>query len=89
MKPFTHAVLVVTRRDPVLSLVYMMHLPVPVFWQWLAGTLRHIPTGQHLTSMGKQGTQTGPFAFGFCPGRPVSGLQKKEAHFKKKRNQVI
>lgn len=67
MKPFTHALLVLTHRDPILSLVYVMDLLVPVFWQWLAGTLQHFPTEQQLTSVGKQGTQTAPFAFGFCP----------------------
>lgn len=48
MKPFT-CVMLVACGDVVLSPVYMMHLPVPVFWQWLAG----IPTGEYLTSMGK------------------------------------
>lgn len=48
MKPFT-CVMLVTRGDLVMSPVYVIDLPVPVFWQWLAG----VPTGQHLTSMGK------------------------------------
>lgn len=49
MKPFT-CVTLVSCGDLLLCPVYMVDLPVPVFWQWLAG----IPTGQHLTSMGEK-----------------------------------
>lgn len=88
MKPFTHAVLVVTLRDTVLPLVYMTRFLMSMFWQWFTGTLQHIPTGQRLTSMEKQGAQAGPFAFGSCPGRPVSGLLKKGITFYLKRNDL-
>lgn len=57
-----------------------------MFWQWLAGIPWHIPTGQHLTGMVRLGTQAGLFAFGFCPCKPVPGLQKKEAHLKKEKS---
>lgn len=56
---FTHAVSAVTCRDPIWCPVYMMRLPTPVFWQWLAGIPWHIPAGQRVTGMVGLGTQAG------------------------------
>lgn len=55
-------------------LVSCLHITPSHAWQWFAGTPLHIAAGQR----GRTGAQTSLCAFGFCPGVPISGLQKRK-----------